>query len=355
MSIAMEDTTTTMDEERISALSMSDEEFLQMEEPVFDNEEEQEVDTTIETTETEEVSDEVDTTEVNTDDPEKEVKSEDTKTTEVDYKAEYERLTSPFKANGVDIKVENIDEAISLMQMGANYHKKMASLKPALKVVRLLEKNNLLDETQLSYLIDLHKKDPEAITKLVKESGIDPVDIDVTQDTKYSPKTQLVSDTEMQLDTILDTIKDTPQFTRTIHTITKEWDDASRTVIASNPHIISIINEQVHNGIFDKVNTELQRQRSFGRLTDVSDLDAYKQVGDYLHNQGMLLPKKTEVITPNKDERKADDEKRDKLRKAASTPPAKKTPNAQQLNKSLLALSDEEFLKLPPEPYTKIK
>ena len=354
----MEDNTTT-EEEQVSALSMSDEEFLQMEEPVFDTEDTEDQDE-IESTETQEDTEEVDTTSTdngNTEEiePKEEAKSEDKKEDVIDYKAEYEKLVSPFKANGVDIKVSNIDEAISLMQMGANYHKKMASLKPALKVVRLLEKNNLLDETQLSYLIDLHKKDPEAITKLVKESGIDPVDIDVSQDTKYSPKTQLVSDTEMQLDTILDTIKDTPQFTRTIHTITKEWDDASRSVIASNPHIISIINEQVHNGIFDKVNTELQRQRSFGRLTDVSDLDAYKQVGDYLHNQGLLLPKKDEVITPKKDERKEQDVQRDKLRKAASPPPAKKTPNAPSLNKSLLALSDEEFLKLPPEPYTKIK
>ena len=354
----MEDNTIPKEDEQPSVWSMSDEEFLQMEEPVFDTEDNVD-DTVVEDSNLIDNNDPPKTTDTIEDNKVVEEdtveKVDNTKTSEIDYKAEYERLTSPFKANGVDIKVENIDEAISLMQMGANYHKKMASLKPALKVVRLLEKNNLLDETQLSYLIDLHKKDPEAITKLVKESGIDPVDIDINQDTKYSPKTPLVSDTEMQLDTILDSIKDTPQFTRTIQTITKEWDDASRNVIASNPHIIAIINEQVHNGIFDKVNTELQRQRSFGRLTDVSDLVAYKQVGDYLHNQGLLLPKKDEVITPNKDERKADDEKRDKLRKAASTPPAKKTPNAQPINKSLLSLSDEEFLKLPPEPYTKIK
>ena len=38
----------------------------------------------------------------------------------VDYKAEYERLLKPFKANGRDVSVASVDDALSLMQMGAN-------------------------------------------------------------------------------------------------------------------------------------------------------------------------------------------------------------------------------------------
>ena len=122
---------------------------------------------------------------------EKDSKEKDSKevVTEIDYKKEYERLTASFKANGKDISVANVDEAISLMQMGANYNKKMAALKPNLKLLKLLENNKLLDESKISYLIDLDKKNPEAITKLLKDSGIDPLDVDVNKESEYRPKT----------------------------------------------------------------------------------------------------------------------------------------------------------------------
>ena len=58
---------------------------------------------------------------------------------ELDYKAEYEKLLKPFKANGRDIQVGSVDDAIALMQMGANYNKKMAALKPNMKLLKMLE------------------------------------------------------------------------------------------------------------------------------------------------------------------------------------------------------------------------
>ena len=91
---------------------------------------------------------------------------------EPDYKAEYLRLLAPFKANGKEIAVSTVDDAISLMQMGANYNKKMAGLKPSLKMLKLLENSGLLSEEKISYLIDLEKKNPAAINKLIKDSGI---------------------------------------------------------------------------------------------------------------------------------------------------------------------------------------
>ena len=100
----------------------------------------------------------------------------------VDYKAAYEKIMTPFKANGKLISLESPDEAVRLMQMGANYTKKLQALQPQLRMLRMLENNGLLDEQKLSYLIDLDKKNPSAITKLVKESGIDPIDIDIEKD-----------------------------------------------------------------------------------------------------------------------------------------------------------------------------
>lgn len=82
----------------------------------------------------------------------------------IDYKAVYEKLLkTPFKADGREISINTPDEAIALMQKGVSYSKKMASLKPNLKIIKMLEKNGLLDEGKLSFYIDLEKKNPQAM------------------------------------------------------------------------------------------------------------------------------------------------------------------------------------------------
>jgi hypothetical protein len=270
----------------------------------------------------------------------------------IDYKAEYEKLLKPFKANGIDIQVKDADEAITLMQMGANYHKKMASLKPALKTVKLLERHDLLDESKLGFLIDLSKKDPAAIQKLLKDSKIDPLDIDVASESNYAPKVTPVSDVEMQLDDVLSSIESTPTYARTLQVVTNDWDAPSRTAAATNPQIIRVINEHIGSGIYDKVMNEVNRAQALGKLQGMSTFDAYKHVGDILSNQGLLTPK---VVTPGPTDadKKAAEDKRSAQRKAAGSPPVKKGAAPEQPKSGLLGMSDEEFMKLPAAPYTK--
>lgn len=276
----------------------------------------------------------------------------------IDYKAEYEKLMAPFKANGGDIQVKNTDEILTLMQMGANYHKKMATIKPALKVVKLLEKNGLLDENKLNHLIDISKKDPAAIRQMIKDSGIDPVDIDLTGDDSYTPQSHQVADAEIALDEVLDDIKSTPTYARTLNVVTTEWDKNSQSTIVSNPHIIRVLNEQIGNGTFDKIMTEVSRARSFGQLQGMPDLEAYKQMGDYMHAQGLLNPPAKVEETENSAaallKKANDDQQRNARRKAAGAPSARK-PTTAGKTADVLGMSDEEFLKLPPSAYTKVQ
>ncbi len=134
----------------------------------------------------------------------------------VDKSAEYDRLLAPFKANGRDIKVENVDEAIRLMQMGANYNRKMAALKPNLAIMKTLENNGLLDPVKINFLIDLEKKNPEAISKLIKESGIDPLDISVEKADGYKPGNHSANENQVELDNVLDDIQHSPKYAETL-------------------------------------------------------------------------------------------------------------------------------------------
>ena len=68
----------------------------------------------------------------------------------------------------------------------------------------MLENNGLLDEQKITYLIDLDKKNPDAIGKLIKESGIDPLDVNTQEEPKYTPGNYSVSDAQVNLDAVLD-------------------------------------------------------------------------------------------------------------------------------------------------------
>jgi hypothetical protein len=273
----------------------------------------------------------------------------------VDYKAEYEKLLTPFKANGREIAVSNIDDAIALMQMGANYNKKMAALKPNLKLMKLLENNGLLNEERLSFLIDLEKKNPEAISKLVKDSGLDPLDLDAEKASGYKPNTYTVDDKEMELDTVLDELQGTPSYNRTLDIVSNKWDGPSKQVIANSPQILKVINDHVQSGIYDTIIKEVEKERVFGRLTGLSDIEAYRQVGDSIQarggfasvgNQEQQNPTKPVVVVP-KPKSVDDDKLKDKKRAASSNKPAASVGLTSGFNP--LAMSDEEFSKVNPK------
>lgn len=271
---------------------------------------------------------------------------------EIDYKVQYEQLLSPFKANGKDIKVDTVEDARSLMQMGANYNKKMAALKPNLKVVKMLDNHGLLDEQKLSYLIDLSKQDPEAVKKLVKDSGIDPLDID-TDNIAYRPNAYNVSDSEVALDGILDDIRDTSTFNTTIDIIGNKWDEASKDMIAKDPNIIKVINDHVGSGIFKKVSEVVERERILGRLNGLSDIEAYKQVGDAINSSGgfgdpvQVTKTQPTSISKSNSVNKANNPVDPKLkvkRKAAGS--TKSKPSKAKPQFDVLSMSDEEFEKM---------
>jgi hypothetical protein len=280
-------------------------------------------------------------------DPKKEKKVD--KDSEIDYKAEYLKLTAPFKANGTEMAVKNIDDAIKLMQMGANYHKKMAGLKPSMRMLKLLENNELLDEGKLNFLIDLSKKDPKAIQKLVKDSGIDPLDINVKDDVQYTATDRRVDDKEIELDQVLESIKETPEYTQTLNVITKQWDDTSRTAAAKDPQIIAVINAQMADGTYKAVSDAVIYERSLGRLVGVSDLAAYQQIGKAMGEAGELPfqqraeKKPAQAADVKKETPSKEVERQNRKKKVASV---KKTGgNDTEPTYDPLDMSDEDFEK----------
>jgi hypothetical protein len=198
----------------------------------------------------------------------------------INYEGAYKDFMAPFTANGKTIELKSPAEAKQLMQMGANYTRKMQAIAPHRKVLMMLENNGLLDEGKLSFLIDIEKKNPDAIRKLVKDSGIDPMEIDTSVEPAYQVGNHKVSDEEASFRTVLDDMKSSEAGQKTIQAINADWDQASKDVLWSSPEVLTVIQEQRENGIYARITSEIDRRKTLGQISpNVSFLQAYRDVG----------------------------------------------------------------------------
>ena len=259
---------------------------------------------------------------------------------DIDYKAKYEELMTSFKANGKNVELKSPDEARQLMQMGANFTKKMQEIAPYRKIIAMLQNNNLLDEGKLSYLIDLDKKNPDAIQHLVKDANLDPLDIDTTEESKYSPASYAVSENEILFKETLDELTTDPEGQTTVQ-LFNQWDTESKSKLWEHPELMKIIHRQRESGLYDKIVGEIDRLKTFGQIpSNVSFIEAYTRIGNELQARTQ-----TQVATP--------------VARKAAVPRSQVTNNqavrsasVSRVNKpvssdtqKLVNLSDEDFMK----------
>ena len=291
-----------------------------------------------------ESEDEVEEEEAEVETEEEEAEAE----SEVDYAAEYKRLIgTPIKANGKDITIDSVDDAIKLIQMGANYYKKVEQLKPAQKIVSMLEKAQLLDESKLSFAIDLLNKDPAAIQSLVGDMDIS--DVLDEKHNGYTPKDHTVSDVQLNLDNAISDVASTPTGHITLKVLGEQWDQASRQIVVSNPSIIGLINQHVADGTFDTVTREVEKRRMLGQIPQgLNDIEAYKFVGDQLYANGnaTTAPKGQQHVATNANAKpivKPSKETVVNKKRAASNTARNSSQSISQNMDDVFAMSDEEF------------
>ena len=262
-----------------------------------------------------------------------------------DAKTELAKLLAPFKAGGRTIKVETPDDLRSLAQMGVDYSRKMADMKPYRQVLKTLEKENLLDGEKISFLIDLHRKDPAAMKKFFKESGLDPHDLAFEDGTEFTPNDHMVPEKEIALDAVLDSIRDTESFSRTAKVITDEWDTASKRVLLDNPQGIKIINDHIASGVYDQIVDVMATERALGRLEGLSDLDGYRKVGDAMYAEGKFGKPNQHSTSPSgnnsQDSAQANGSETVKSRKRAASP-TKGSASAGKPKFDLANMTDEQ-------------
>lgn len=284
-----------------------------------------------------------------------EPKKEDDQNSEM-YKEFYAKILAPFKANGNTIQLTSADEVIRLMQQGANYTKKLQAMQPQKKILMMLENNGLLDEGKLGFLIDLDKKNPEAIKKLLNDAKIDPIEFDTTAPIKYQSGSHAVSDQEAVVANSIEDLQMQEGGQETLQSINK-WDAASKKVLWEQPELLSIIHSQRVNGIYGKIQAEVEKRKTLGILPVTTGfLQAYKMVGDELAARGAFQPTAPPTAAPKPAgsgvpvavrPAKTPTQKTDDTRVKAAAP-TRTAPKTTQVSTNYLAMSDEDFLKMLP-------
>lgn len=257
---------------------------------------------------------------------------------EVDYKSIYEQVFKPFKANGKEITPKSVEDIISLMQMGANYTKKMQLMAPMKKVVQSLD-NAKIDEQELNFLIDVSKGDKEAIKQLLIKHKIDPLEIDLDGDNTYSPRNNIASDEDVEFnDTLMDIHDSLPRIQEILN---NTWDDNSKKAILKDPRLMRALHEEVQMGRFDEVQKRLEAEKTFGRYKGVSDVDAYIDLVSKMEQERMKTKTQPETPTRTESTKKIPDKS-----KAAPTKGKTSKSSSSLTAKDLLSMSDDEFNKL---------
>ena len=197
--------------------------------------------------------------------------TKDTPPKDVDYETVYKNIFKPFKANGKDITPRTVEDVVQLMQMGANYTKKMQLMAPLKKAAESLSRADIKEE-DLNFLIDVHKGDKEAIKKLLTKHNVDPMELDLDS-TNYVPKNNIVSDEDVEYSNILDDIRDSLPKIQEI--MTNTWDARSKEALLKDPNLMRALHEEIAMGRFDNVQAQLEIEKTFGRYKGKSDVEAY--------------------------------------------------------------------------------
>ena len=260
----------------------------------------------------------------------------------IDYKAAYETIFKPFKANGKEITPRNLDDVVKLMQMGANYTKKMQTLAPVKRAYESLNKADIKEE-DLNFLIDIHKGDVEAIKQLLQRHKIDPIDLDLESNNYKANRKNIASDEDVEFSDVLrDVDSSLPKIQEILN---NKWDEASKQKLVKDPKLLRALHEEIELGRFDEVQARVELEKTFGRYQGYSDLEAYIDVVTKMVNE------QTKTVTPThttkiEDKPKTTPTKIPDKSKAAPVRGKPKNQGAKMTVQDLLSMSDDDFNKL---------
>lgn len=279
---------------------------------------------------------------------EKQPSEEELATNAKTYEAAYQDLFGqPIKASGRETQLRNVEHARSLIEMGVDYNKKMQHMRPHMQALKTLEKEGLLaDQDMLNLLLEAKQGKPEAIRKLIGDAKIDMLDLAEDEGSpEYTPGNHIVSEEEVAIDSVLQTIRQSPSYQKTIDVMTNTFDSKSKEIMSQNPTYIQSLNADIESGVYEKVMDMVQYQKDIKAIpVGTSDIEAYintvQQMAAYENTQAQ---KAIQDEASSKINTSKSSNKRRKVGMSNSRSSKKKEPNFDPMQ--AMEMSDDDFIK----------
>lgn len=277
--------------------------------------------------------------------------------TDEDYKKAYKELLQPLWARGHNFTPRNIEEVKTLMSQGIDYLYKTQQLAQHRKQIELLQREGISNE-DLTFLIDLKKKDPEAIKKFFADGQLNPYDIDVSDAPNYQPKTQMIDDATLNLRDSVNSLMSLPDgrdcYNELVHTL----DKTSQDYFLQEPELLQTFYQHQHinvgnnKSLYTIIKEEIDHEKALGQLPqNMPFLEAYRTVGDNLLRQsGQATQPSNQVnsytTAPEIHQRLGSSRRtnvNNRIRSAGVSPKTKSSRSTTQMNP--FDMPDDEFLR----------
>lgn len=231
-------------------------------------------------------------------------KEEDPSSEETDDAKEEEQPAQSYKfrANGKDYEFssdELVDKFPKIFGQAMDYTKKMQAIKPWRKTIDAIEGAELTHE-DVSLMIDVLKGDKDAVTEVLKRTGIDTLELDTEAASTYEAKDYGRDDSALAIKDIVDDISRDEEYATTHNILSKEWDEKSWNTMTQDPNMIRLLHADVKTGMYKTLQPVAEKLKVYDGAQK-SDLDYYKQAAQEHFTQVA----KQDAFEKQKDERAA--------------------------------------------------
>lgn len=192
-------------------------------------------------------------------------------------------LREAYKINGKDVKIEDPKEIRRMVSRGIHLESRIAAMHDNAQVGAAIAKAGVKAE-DIGLLIDILAKKPEAIAKVVKDSGLDINSLYDDEEKEYKPSAlPLPSDVESKF-TLHTTVHGHDENYMFALNEANEWDAESQSIILQNPNVLNILAQHKADGTFDEISEVVTRKRTLeGDTRPV--IAVYDEVGRALYAQ----------------------------------------------------------------------
>lgn len=191
----------------------------------------------------------------------------------------HKALTAPLKAAGHEFTLEDPNQIRELVSKGLDYTRKMQQISHLRGIGEILREHDMLDPVKLSYAVDLVNHKPEAIARLIKESGVDTFELgdDVADSYQATPANIEGKAKEVTVREIVEQYKDDDNF-NAVFNEARQWDNESQVTLVNNPEVLHLLAIHANNGVYKQVMSKVIQERAITGTTEPI-LQHYNRVG----------------------------------------------------------------------------